>query len=106
MPYYDKYYDRDIYGAEDLSDYGEWIYTRKYGYVWKPYPHGDKHYADWSPYRYGNWRWIPPYGWTWVNDEPWGWATYHHGRWIFADGYWAWTPYGQIAAAEAGGDLR
>ena len=32
--YYDKYYDRDMYGAEDLSDYGEWIFSRKYGWVW------------------------------------------------------------------------
>ncbi len=92
---YDQYYDRDIYGAEDLSEYGEWVYTKKYGYVWKPYRDTTSRYADWSPYRYGHWRWIPPYGWTWVNDEPWGWATYHHGRWIWDDGYWAWTPYGQ-----------
>lgn len=92
---YDQYYDRDIYGAEDLSEYGEWIYTSKYGYVWKPYRDTTSRYADWSPYRYGHWRWIPPYGWTWVNDEPWGWATYHHGRWIWNDGYWVWTPYGQ-----------
>ena len=35
--YYDKYYDSDIYGAEDLNAYGEWIYTRKYGYVWRPF---------------------------------------------------------------------
>jgi hypothetical protein len=92
---YDKYYDRDIYGAEDLSEYGEWIYTKKYGYVWKPFRDTTSRYADWSPYRYGHWRWVPPYGWTWVNDEPWGWATYHHGRWIWDDGYWVWTPYGQ-----------
>lgn len=93
--YYDKYYDRDIYGAEDLNDYGEWIFTRKYGYVWRPFRNSVAGYADWSPYRYGHWRWIPPYGWTWVNDEPWGWATYHHGRWVYDDGAWVWTPYGQ-----------
>lgn len=92
---YDKYYDRDVYGAEDLSDYGEWIHTNKYGYVWRPYRNATSGYADWSPYRYGTWRWIPPYGWTWVNDEPWGWATYHHGRWIYVDDNWAWTPYPQ-----------
>lgn len=92
--YYDKYYDRDIYGAEDLNDYGEWVHTRKYGYVWRPYRDALSSYNDWSPYRYGHWRWVPPYGWTWVNDEPWGWATYHYGRWIWDDGYWAWTPYG------------
>ena len=93
--HYDTYYDRDIYGAEDLSDYGEWMHTRDYGYVWKPYQNSIRQYADWSPYRYGHWRWVPPYGWTWVNDEPWGWATYHHGRWIYDDGGWYWTPYGQ-----------
>ena len=92
--YYDKYYDRDIYGAEDLNDNGEWIHTRAYGYVWRPYSSAIQNYPDWSPYRYGNWRWVPPYGWTWVNDEPWGWATYHHGRWVYDNGYWVWTPYG------------
>jgi hypothetical protein len=95
---YDKYYDNDVSGAEDLSEYGEWIHTRKYGYVWKPYSTATSSYANWSPYRYGNWRWIPPYGWTWVNDEPWGYATYHHGRWVYLDNHWAWTPYGQTRA--------
>jgi hypothetical protein len=92
--YYDKYYDRDIYGAEDLNDYGEWIYTNNYGYVWRPFRSALSSYADWSPYRYGHWRWVPPYGWTWINDEPWGWATYHYGRWVYDNGYWFWTPYG------------
>jgi len=92
--FFDKYYDRDMAGAEDLSDYGEWVFTKKYGYVWRPYANAVGTYADWSPYRYGHWRWIPPYGWTWVNDEPWGWATYHYGRWVWDNGYWYWTPYG------------
>jgi Periplasmic protein TonB, links inner and outer membranes len=92
--YYDQYYDRDIYGAEDLAGYGDWIHTTQYGYVWRPYQNAISRYADWSPYRYGQWRWIPPFGWTWVNDEPWGWATYHHGRWFYDNGYWAWAPYG------------
>ena len=92
--HYDKYYDRDIYGAEDLSDYGEWIHTSSYGYVWRPYSNATSAYDNWSPYRYGHWRWVPPYGWTWVNDEPWGWATYHYGRWVWDGGYWVWAPYG------------
>lgn len=92
--YYGRYYDDDMYGAEDLDDYGQWNYTSSYGYVWRPYASSISSYANWSPYRYGQWRWLPPYGWTWVNDEPWGWATYHHGRWIWLDGYWGWTPYG------------
>lgn len=91
---YGKYYDRDIYGAEDLNNNGEWIYTRDYGYVWRPYSSATSAYTAWSPYRYGQWRWIPPYGWTWINDEPWGWATYHYGRWFYDNGYWYWSPYG------------
>lgn len=92
---YDKYYDRDIYGAEELNEYGDWVYTRNYGYVWKPYRTSVSSYDNWSPYRYGQWRWVAPYGWTWVNDEPWGWATYHHGRWVWDNGYWYWSPYSQ-----------
>lgn len=94
VAYYDKYYDSDIYGADDLNDNGEWVYVNTYGYVWRPYQTTIVRYADWSPYRYGNWRWMPPYGWIWVNDEPWGWATYHHGRWFYNAGYWCWSPYG------------
>lgn len=91
--YYDRYYDRDIYGADELSDNGEWVHTRKYGYVWRPSRNATSSYSNWSPYRYGHWRWVPAYGWVWVNDEPWGWATYHYGRWVWDDGYWAWSPY-------------
>ena len=91
----DKYYDSEISGADDLNDYGQWIYTRKYGYVWKPYSSSVSSYSNWSPYRYGSWRWMSPYGWTWVNDEPWGWATYHYGRWVWDNGGWYWSPYGQ-----------
>ncbi len=92
--YYDKYYDQDIYGADDLNGYGDWVHTVDYGYVWQPYTTSINSYYDWSPYRYGHWRWLGNYGWTWVNDEPWGWATYHHGRWIYHHGRWVWAPYG------------
>jgi hypothetical protein len=92
--YYDRYYDNDIYGADDLNAHGDWVYLRNYGYVWRPSRSSISYYSDWSPYRYGQWRWMPPYGWIWVNDEPWGWATYHHGRWFYQAGYWYWSPYG------------
>ena len=91
---YDKYYDQDIYGAEDLNDHGTWINTADYGHVWQPSRVSLSLYSDWSPYRYGDWRYMQPYGWIWVNDEPWGWATYHHGRWISYGGRWVWSPYG------------
>lgn len=99
--YYAKYYDDDIYGADDLGGYGDWVYTPSYGYVWRPSRSSISGYADWSPYRYGNWRWMPPYGWVWVNDEPWGWATYHHGRWFYDAGYWYWSPYGYYRPARS-----
>ncbi len=92
--YYNRYYDDHIYGADDLDAYGQWIDTAQYGYVWQPYSSSLSTYANWTPYRYGTWRWLPPYGWTWVNDEPWGWATYHYGRWFYWNGSWNWSPYG------------
>lgn len=92
--YYGKYYDQDIYGADELNDNGDWVNTDDYGYVWQPSRLATAQYSNWSPYRYGHWRWMPPFGWTWVNDEPWGWATYHHGRWFSYNGRWVWSPYG------------
>lgn len=91
--HYDQYYDRDIYGADELTDYGDWTFDRDYGYIWSPHQRSISYYSNWSPYRYGHWRWLPSFGWTWVNDEPWGWATYHYGRWIWVKGRWYWTPY-------------
>jgi hypothetical protein len=91
--HYNNYYDDDIFGADDLDGFGEWVHTSQYGWVWRPDSSAISGYADWSPYRYGHWAWMPPFGWIWVNDEPWGWATYHHGRWVFDNGYWAWAPY-------------
>ncbi len=91
--YYDKYYDRDIFGAEDLNDYGSWSDSNDYGKIWRPYQSAISIYSNWSPYRYGHWAWVNPFGWTWVNDESWGWATYHYGRWISDNRGWFWTPY-------------
>lgn len=92
--HYGDIYDDDLYGADDLNDYGSWQRHDDYGYLWSPYGRSISMYSNWSPYRYGTWRWLPYYGWTWVNDEPWGWATYHYGRWIYLGGRWYWTPYG------------
>ena len=89
----DRYYDSDIWGAEELDAYGDWVYTNDYGFVWRPRNAVVNNY-DWAPYRYGHWVWCPPYGWTWVGDEPWGWAPYHYGRWVYYDNYWCWAPRG------------
>ncbi|MDT7688623.1 MAG: hypothetical protein QOE46_1382 [Acidobacteriota bacterium] len=90
----DRYYDADIYGAEELDLYGDWVYTRDYGYVWRPHTTVVNNYYDWAPYRYGHWEWCAPYGWTWIADESWGWAPYHYGRWVYINNNWCWAPRG------------
>ena len=73
-----------------LSPYGDWIYSGDYGYVWRPYFESPE---DFRPYSSaGNWVYTT-YGWTWVSEYNWGWATFHYGRWDF-DNYlgWLWIP--------------
>jgi hypothetical protein len=88
-----RYYEADLWGAEDLDSYGTWEYANDYGWIWQPNVTIINTYTDWAPYRYGEWVWCAPYGWTWVGDEPWGWAPYHFGRWVFYNGRWAWCPH-------------
>ncbi len=92
LRYDTQYYDNDIWGAEDLDAYGNWVYVNDYGWIWRPHITVINNYQDWAPYRYGQWTWCPPYGWTWVGYEPWGWAPYHYGRWVYYNNYWAWCP--------------
>jgi hypothetical protein len=88
-----RYYDQEMWGAEELYNYGDWFYDNNYScWLWRPSRHHINNYADWSPYRHGNWRWCPPYGWTWVGNEPWGWAPYHYGRWVYHNNSWCWIP--------------
>ncbi len=80
--------------ASELRDYGNWVYTPEYGYVWNPYV------ADgWTPYFYGHWVWVYPYGWVWVAYEPWGWWPYHFGWWIDYPAFgWVWCPFHSFAS--------
>jgi len=87
-----RYYDSDVWGAEELDAYGDWSYVNDYGWIWRPHVTVINNYNNWAPYRYGEWVWCPPYGWTWVGQEPWGWAPYHYGRWVYYNNYWAWCP--------------
>ncbi len=75
-------------GYEDLDDYGRWQYVGGYGTVWVPSGVA----SDWAPYRNGHWAYIDPWGWTWVEDEPWGFAPFHYGRWAYAGNRWCWVP--------------
>jgi hypothetical protein len=83
-----RYVSRDVIGYEDLDDYGEWTTVPEYGAVWFP----SRVAVGWAPYRYGHWVWIEPWGWTWVEDEPWGFAPFHYGRWAEFRGRWCWVP--------------
>jgi hypothetical protein len=79
-------------GYEQLDSYGEWTPDVTYGTVWYPrvVPVG------WAPYRFGQWRWVRPWGWTWVDQAPWGYAPFHYGRWVTAGGRWGWVPGGYV----------
>jgi hypothetical protein len=75
-------------GFAELDGAGSWESTDEYGAVWVPT--GLR--SDWAPYRDGHWRWIAPWGWTWIDDQPWGFAPSHYGRWAFVGEHWVWVP--------------
>ncbi|MGI4829666.1 MAG: DUF6600 domain-containing protein [Janthinobacterium lividum] len=80
------YLNADTIGGADLAGFGAWD-TSDAGPVWFPAVA-----VDWQPYRFGHWRWVPPWGWTWVGVEPWGFAPFHYGRWVTLHGRWGWIP--------------
>ena len=83
-----QYVSTSMIGYEDLDTYGSWHFVDGYGYAWTPYhvPSG------WAPYRYGHWSWVNPWGWTWIDDEAWGFAPSHYGRWAYHHHTWIWIP--------------
>src|ERR1019366_9610886 len=42
--------------------------------------------------RAGRWDAVEPWGWTWIDDNPWGFAPFHYGRWSHDRGRWGWIP--------------
>ncbi len=72
-----NYVSREMTGYEDLDEYGDWSYVAGYGPCWRP----RAVVVGWAPYRFGHWVYVGPWGWTWVEDEPWGFAPFHYGRW-------------------------
>jgi hypothetical protein len=82
---------------DELSPYGDWIYSHDYGYVWRPYFDNPESFRPYSSG--GNWIYTS-YGWTWNSNYDWGWATFHYGRWDF-DNYlgWLWIPGTEWAPA-------
>lgn len=77
----------DVYSG-DFDEYGRWVHTPDYGYVWTPRLVA----KTWAPYRSGRWVWMNG-DYVWISFEPWGWAPYHYGRWAFSAGIgWCWVP--------------
>lgn len=73
----------------ELAEYGDWVNTSSYGYVWVPGGVDE----SWRPYNNGRWLWLSLSGWTWLPYEPWGWSTFHYGRWHWGYGLgWYWIP--------------
>lgn len=83
-----QYLSADVTGYEDLAYYGAWTMDPEYGEVWYPYsvPVG------WRPYSTGYWTYVDPWGWTWIDEQPWGFAPYHYGRWALRGTRWCWLP--------------
>ncbi len=73
-------------GFAELDSGGIWKVNSDYGPVWFPAD------LDWAPYRFGHWSWIAPWGWSWIDDQPWGFAPSHYGRWAVINEHWAWVP--------------
>src|SRR5579863_9767735 len=83
-----QYVSPDIPGAADLDANGDWQPATEYGAVWFPRDVA----ADWEPYHDGHWINRDPWGWVWVEDESWGYAPFHYGRWVSYNGRWGWVP--------------
>jgi hypothetical protein len=83
-----NYVSREMTGYEDLDANGDWSYVAGYGECWRP----RAVVVGWAPYRFGHWVWVGRWGWTWVEDEPWGFAPFHYGRWASVNGGWFWVP--------------
>ena len=78
----------EMTGAADLARFGAWSIGADGAHLWTP----AKLPAGWQPFQQGAWSWISPWGWTWIDDQPWGFAPSHYGRWLSVRGHWAWTP--------------
>ena len=78
------------YFHDQLSPYGNWLYSDRWGLVWQPADVPD----DFRPYdTAGHWDYTENYGWLWVSDYPWGDIPFHYGRWVSdPDDGWLWLP--------------
>lgn len=75
---------------DQLSPYGQWIDSERFGEVWQPTDVSD----DFRPYYDGgHWVYTEQYGWYWDADSAWGDIVFHYGRWVNnPDEGWLWVP--------------
>lgn len=83
-----RYVNPEVPGAAELDANGDWMPDSDYGPMWFPRNVS----ADWQPYHNGHWINRDPWGWVWVEDESWGYAPFHYGRWVTYRGRWGWVP--------------
>jgi hypothetical protein len=83
-----RYVSPEMTGADELDNYGRWESSSEFGPLWYP----ARVAVDWAPFRNGRWGWTLHWGWTWVDEQPWGYATSHYGRWVNWRGRWCWAP--------------
>ncbi len=83
-----RYVSPEMTGADELDNYGRWESSSEFGPLWYP----ARVAVDWAPFRNGRWGWTVHWGWTWVDEQPWGYATSHYGRWVNWRGRWCWAP--------------
>ena len=78
----------------ELSPYGRWFNTPRFGQVWVYDDPAFRPYATDGHWDYTN------CGWSWVSDFDWGWAPFHYGRWEYDSFYgWMWIPGYEWASA-------
>ncbi len=73
------------------SSFGEWVYDKMYGYIWKPA--GDfAHDRYKRPFYNGKTATVNGVVYV-IPDYPWGWAPAHLGTWVFIKKWgWTWIP--------------
>ena len=84
-----QYLSAGVTGYEDLNAYGSWSNDPEYG---QRLDAARRCRAGWAPYSTGHWTYVQPWGWTWVDEQPWGFAPYHYGRWANRNNRWVWVP--------------
>jgi hypothetical protein len=83
-----RYVSSNMTGYEELDQYGDWREDADFGALWYPRTVS----SGWVPYREGHWSYVHPWGWTWIDEQPWGYAPFHYGRWVNVRDRWAWHP--------------